>query len=101
MPLFLRANHRLRLVLVMTSGKKLAGVRSRLLAPMFEEEAQGVPTGQAEEVYQEVLGAVQVVPIAQTETARPESRWRLPEEWSQRLNRQQGKRVQVIPRTEQ
>jgi len=68
---------------------------------MLEEEDRGVPIDQGEEVYQEVLGAARVFQIGQTEIAKPESRWRPPEERGQRLNRQQGTRVQVIPQTGQ
>ena len=83
-----------------TSGKKLAGVQSRSLVSVSEEEARGAPTDQEEVVYQEVLGAALLVRIAQTEAAKPESQWKLPGELSQRLNRRQRKRVQAIPPTE-
>jgi hypothetical protein len=53
---------------------------------MLVGEDQGEPTNQGEEVCQEVLGAIQVVLIEQTEAAKPETRWRYPGERSQRLN---------------
>jgi len=86
-PPSLRVNHRLEPALVMTSGKKLVGVQCPPLVSALEEEDRGAPTDQGEGVYQEVLGAVRVVQIGQIEAAGPESRWRLPEERSQRLGR--------------
>ena len=97
----LRANHQLEPVLVMTSGRKLAGARGLLLVSTLEEKDQEEPRDRGEEVYQEVPGVVRVVLIEQTGAAKLETRWKLPGERSQRLNRQQGTRVQGIPRTEQ
>ena len=97
----LRVNHRLEPVLVMTSGKKLAGVRGLLLVSVLEEKGREEPKDQGEEVYREVLGVARVVLIEQTEVAKLETQWRPPGEWSQRLNRQQGTRVQAILQTEQ
>jgi len=97
----LRVNRQLEPVLVMTSGKKLAGVRGLLPVSMLEEKGREEPRDQGEEVYQEVPEVVQVVLIEQTEAAKLEIRWELPGGQSQRLNQQQGTRVQVILRTEQ
>ena len=96
---FSHVNRQLEPVLVMTSGKKLAGVQSLLFVPMFEEKGREVPRDQGEEVYQEVPGVAQVVLIEQTEVAKPETRWKLPGGQSQHLNQQQVTRVQVILRT--
>jgi len=95
----LRVNHQLEPVLVMTSGKKLAGAQSLLIAPMLEEKGREEPRDREEEVYQEEPGVAQVVLIEQTEAAKPETRWGLPVEQNQRLNRQLVTRVQVILRT--
>lgn len=67
---------------------------------MLEEEDQEEPTDRGEEVYQEALGAVRVVPIGQTEAVELENPWRLPGEPFQGLIRRQVTRVQVILRTE-
>jgi len=58
----------------MTSDKRLVEARSRLVVPMLEEGDQGEPTNQGEGVYREVLGAVRVVRIEQTQVARPGNR---------------------------
>lgn len=74
MPPSLRADRRLEPVLATTTGKKFVGVQHRFLVPMSGEEDQEEPTSQEEEVYREVLGAVQVVLAEPAEAAKPGAR---------------------------